>query len=506
MSIFPLPQFEADLEDQRHADVIAYKKLKPPTSMVLRFGSMKLIGEFPYDGDAKPGCGSKIVATTHRGTEIGEMLTSTCPNAGCSKSVTRKEMLDYIDRSGGKDYPFFSRGRVLRVATVEDLQTFDAMREKAGPWRKRVQELADHYALDLKVVEVEPILGGELVTVYYLSEDRVDFRELVKDLGTEFGTRVEMRQIGARDEARLVADYEKCGQHCCCKQFLKVLKPISMRSAKIQKATLDPLKISGRCGRLMCCLRYEDKTYDDLRKNLPRRKARVGTPYGPGEVRDTQILTQLVQVSLDHNREVVAVPVEELISVEEAEKLLAEGHKHQPDPLRGMSAQAASTRAQARAATPADEADSQTTFRERSKAEAGDGDEDAGSKRRKSRRRRRAGSRPEGESAEGGQDERPVEDDASGADGTTKPRRRRRKPRSRKSGEGYSPPDLRQRDSESSGGDSSSGRGPGSPGPSSSGERSSDRPKRRRRRRPRGNSGGAPGGADGASGGGGGSE
>ena len=134
----------------------------------------------------------------------------------------------------------------------------------------------------MNVVDVEPILGQEQLTVYYMSEDRVDFRELVKDLASEFGTRIEMRQVGGRDEARLTADYEKCGQHCCCKNFLKVLKPISMRSAKTQKATLDPLKISGRCGRLMCCLRYEDETYTDLKKRLPHRKTRVGTPEGPG--------------------------------------------------------------------------------------------------------------------------------------------------------------------------------------------------------------------------------
>ncbi|XOV76223.1 MAG: regulatory iron-sulfur-containing complex subunit RicT [Phycisphaerales bacterium] len=279
MSIFPLPQFETDLDDQRHADIIAYKKLKPPTSMVLRFGSMKLIGEFPYDGDAKPGCGSKIVASTHRGTEIGEMLTSTCPNAGCSKSVTRKEMLEYIDRSGGKDYPFFSKGRILRVATVEDLQTFDRLKEQAPGWRKRVQELANHYMLDMKVVEVEPILGGELLTVYYLSEDRVDFRELVKDLGSEFGTRVEMRQIGARrSQAR---------------RRLREVRPALLLQTVPQgpqtglhaigedpEGDAGPAQDLRRCGRLMCCLRYEDKTYDDLRKNLPRASRASARPTG----------------------------------------------------------------------------------------------------------------------------------------------------------------------------------------------------------------------------------
>jgi len=121
-----------------------------------------------------------------------------------------------------------------------------------------------------------------------------------------------MRQVGSRDEARLVADYERCGQHCCCKSFLKVLKPVSMRSAKQQKATLDPLKISGRCGRLMCCLRYEDQTYKELKAKLPHRKTRVGTMQGPGIVVDGQILTQLVRVRLDDGRD-VAVPLEELM-------------------------------------------------------------------------------------------------------------------------------------------------------------------------------------------------
>jgi hypothetical protein len=140
-----------------------------------------------------------------------------------------------------------------------------------------------------------------------------------------------MHQIGARDEARLTADYEKCGQHCCCKNFLKVLKPVSMKSAKTQKASLDPLKISGRCGRLMCCLRYEDETYEELKKRLPKNKSRVGTSDGPGTVIDSKILVQLVLVRLDHNGEDVAVPVEELLPVDACPQPAA-----QPDPFRGM--------------------------------------------------------------------------------------------------------------------------------------------------------------------------
>ena len=317
MPIFPLPQFEADLKEQQEADRKAYEALKAPKTMVIRFGSMKLVGEFPYDGTAKPGCGSKIVVRTHRGTEIGEMLTSTCPNSGCSKSVSRKEMLQYIDNSGGRDYPFFTDGRVLRVATMEDMDKQAKLEQSRHELKMNARMHAERIGLPAKIVDSEPLLGGERIMFYYMAEDRIDLRELIDALAAEHKTRIEMKPVGARDEARLTADYEKCGQHCCCKNFLKVLKPVSMKSAKDQKATLDPLKISGRCGRLMCCLRYEDQTYDELKKRLPRRKSRVGTPEGDGLVLDGQILTQLVLVRLDLPDETgkikeVAVPVESL--------------------------------------------------------------------------------------------------------------------------------------------------------------------------------------------------
>ena len=335
MSIFPLPIFERD-EDPAHRDAMTdaeiYARLKAPTSIVVKFGSIKLIGEYPYDGSAKPGCGSRLVVKTHRGTEVAEMLTTTCPNSGCSKSISRREMLEYVENSGGKEYPFHTNGRVLRVATIEDLNAWSARRERFGREElDAVRAEAKSMGFTMKIVEVEPVLGGEHVTVHYLSEERVDFRELVPALARRFGARVEMHQIGARDEARLTADYEKCGQHCCCKNFLKVLKPVSMKSAKTQKASLDPLKISGRCGRLMCCLRYEDETYEELKKRLPKNKSRVGTTEGPGTVIDSKILVQLVLVRLDHNGEDIAVPVEELLPVDACPQPAA-----QPDPFRGM--------------------------------------------------------------------------------------------------------------------------------------------------------------------------
>lgn len=318
MPIYPLPQYEADLkvhldeEDRRR-----YEELKVPTSLVVRFGSMKLVGEFPYAGTIKPGCGSKVVIRSHRGTEVGEMLTSTCPNSGCSKSVSRKEMLEYIDNSGGRDYPFFTEGKVLRLATPEDIDKQAALEQSKHELRLAAREVAQRLRVTAKIVDVEPILGGELLTVFYASEERIELRDLYRELSSRLSARVDLKHVGARDEARLSADYEKCGQYCCCKSFLKVLKPISMKSAKTQKATLDPLKISGRCGRLMCCLRYEDQTYEDLRKRLPRKKSRVGTPEGDGLVIDSQILTQLALVELDEigsdgKIRQIAVPVENL--------------------------------------------------------------------------------------------------------------------------------------------------------------------------------------------------
>jgi len=344
MSIVPLPIFERDADPQYRdglTDAEIYARLKPPTSIVVKFGRMKLVGEYPYRGDAKPGCGSKVVVRTFRAVEIAEMLTTTCSNSGCGKSVSRSEMLDYIENSGGREYPFQTNGEVLRVASVEDLNRATACTDKARAALGRVREIAASHKFPAKIVDLELTFDESLLLVYYLSDERIDFRDLAQLLAREYGCRIEMRQVGARDEARLVADYERCGQHCCCKNFLKVLKPISMKSAKIQKATLDPLKISGRCGRLMCCLRYEDATYEELRKRLPKNKTRVGTPEGPGIVVDSKILVQLVLVQLDapdggYGRE-IAVAVEDLMDPNECPK---PGEVASSDPMRGMSMRA----------------------------------------------------------------------------------------------------------------------------------------------------------------------
>jgi cell fate regulator YaaT (PSP1 superfamily) len=180
--------------------------------------------------------------------------------------------------------------------------------EEYGFCRKLIRELE----LEMKLVAVEHLLGGERIIFYFTAEHRVDFRELVRRLAGQYRTRIEMRQVGARDEARLVADLERCGQRCCCQQFLKELKPVSMRMAKVQKATLDPTKISGRCGRLMCCLRYEDETYEKLRKKLPKKNIWVRTEETLGKVIGGQIITQLVRIAQPDGT-IAAVPNEDII-------------------------------------------------------------------------------------------------------------------------------------------------------------------------------------------------
>jgi cell fate regulator YaaT (PSP1 superfamily) len=315
MSIHPLPIFERDA-DPAHRDALtdaeAYARLKPPTSIVVRVGRLKFVAEYPYSGREKPGCGSKLVVRTHRGTEVAEMLTTTCSNSGCSKSISRQEMLQFIEASGGRDYPFHADGAVLRVATADDLARWQGIRERFQGEARAMRLRLSESGIGTRVVDVEPVLGGESVTVHVLAEDEspVPEADIVGIASARYGCRVEVRTGGARDEARLTADYDKCGQHCCCTNFLKVLKPVSMKSAKVQKATLDPLKISGRCGRLMCCLRYEDETYATLSARLPKVKARVRTPDGEGTVIEARILVQLVLVRLDATGESFAYPVE----------------------------------------------------------------------------------------------------------------------------------------------------------------------------------------------------
>ncbi len=314
--------------------------------VVVRYGKMNFIGMFRHTLEQPPRRGIGVVIRTQRGVELGEVLAlvqagaaaqpAPSPSSPAAQSTAAKDgqspagqadpaaepaqpvpyelddtlpcakdcaacissqRLETLMRAGEQTYDNHRANRILRLATPEDYvdqgHLDQAGREKLLYCREQAAQLK----LPMRLIMVEHLFGGERVVFYFTSESRVDFRELVRRLAGQYRTRIEMRQIGARDEARLIGDYERCGQRCCCQQFLGTLQPVSIRMAKTQKATLDPTKISGRCGRLMCCLRYEDETYEDLRRRLPKRNTFVRTALGVGKVLETQILAQLVMLA-----------------------------------------------------------------------------------------------------------------------------------------------------------------------------------------------------------------
>ncbi len=189
---------------------------------------------------------------------------------------------------------------VKRVATEEDLQRADEMEQKAREAMPVFKRMAREYNEDMHPVSVEYMLDGDKAVFYFESEERIDFRELVRKLASEFHVRIDMRQIGVRDEARIVGGIAHCGQLVCCKRLGGEFKPVSIRMAKDQDLSLNPQKISGLCGRLMCCLRYEDEVYKEFKKAAPKIGAVVSTPAGEGKV-----------VEYDVPRDTVAIRVED---------------------------------------------------------------------------------------------------------------------------------------------------------------------------------------------------
>ena len=277
--------------------------------MLVRYGRNGMLGWFTHNEKTLPKDKVKVVIKTQRGLEIAEVRGQFCCKSGAFKK-TDEEIQSYYGCEK-KSMPIDAGGKFVRYANEQDLSEERHINIGAREELKRCAEFIEQMKLPMKLIDIEHVFGGERIIFYFTSEDRVDFRDLVKNLAKEYQTRIEMRQVGSRDAAKISADIETCGQPCCCQQFLKILKPVNMKMAKLQKATLDPSKISGYCGRLKCCLRYEDKTYRELSKTLPKRRARVKTPQGEGTVVNTQLLTQLVSVRGDDGS-VFAVGVEEV--------------------------------------------------------------------------------------------------------------------------------------------------------------------------------------------------
>ena len=192
---------------------------------------------------------------------------------------------------------------VLRVASDIDLQLADDLAIQGDEAMVDFRRLVKELDLEMKPVGVEYLFGGEKAVFYFAAEERVDFRQLVKDLSSTLHIRVDMRQIGVRDETRLVGGYAQCGQELCCKRLGGEFSPVSIRMAKEQNLSLNPQKISGCCGRLMCCLKYEQNAYEDAARRCPKQDSFVATPDGLGNVSSVDILREQVLVRLDGQNE-----------------------------------------------------------------------------------------------------------------------------------------------------------------------------------------------------------
>ncbi len=203
---------------------------------------------------------------------------------------------------------------VLRLASKEDLQHFEDNKILEAEAAEIARERIANYELEMSLVDVEYRFDNRKITFYFTADGRVDFRELVRDLASVFRTRIELRQIGVRDEACMIGGLAVCGRELCCSTFLKEFKPVSIRMAKDQNLSMNPSKISGACGRLLCCLNYEHEAYVDARKRMPRKNARVMTPEGPGIVEDINLLKEEVNVRLDRETDsaVAAFPASQL--------------------------------------------------------------------------------------------------------------------------------------------------------------------------------------------------
>lgn len=188
--------------------------------------------------------------------------------------------------------------KFIRIATKKDLEFFLENKKLAEEVKAETKNLARKYGLEMKVSEVCVLFDRSKIIVSFTAENRVDFRELVKELASKFRARIELRQIGSRDETRAMGGFGPCGKQCCCKQFLNDFEHVSIKMAKNQNLSLNPTKISGLCGRLLCCLGYENKHYEETNKLMPKINSVVETPCGKGKVVYNDLLKRIVQVKI----------------------------------------------------------------------------------------------------------------------------------------------------------------------------------------------------------------
>jgi cell fate regulator YaaT (PSP1 superfamily) len=226
---------------------------------------------------------SNVIVETARGIEFGKVVIS-------NREIAESEVVAPLKK-------------VIRVATEEDkVHAEENERREKEAFDICLQKISAHN-LDMKLIDVEYTFDNNKVLFYFTAEGRVDFRELVKDLAAVFKTRIELRQIGVRDESKMMGGIGICGRALCCKSFLGEFQPVSIKMAKEQGLSLNPTKISGTCGRLMCCLKYEQEAYDEILSRAPKVGAIVDTPGGQGVIVEVSLLKGMVKVKLDKGNE-----------------------------------------------------------------------------------------------------------------------------------------------------------------------------------------------------------
>lgn len=222
--------------------------------------------------------GDRVIVETARGVECGMVASE-------NKTVSDENIVHPLKK-------------IMRVATPEDFKHIEENKKKEKKAFAICMKKIKEHSLDMKLVEVEYTFDNNKILFYFTSDGRVDFRALVKDLASIFRTRIELRQIGVRDEAKMIGGIGVCGRPLCCSSYLGEFQPVSIKMAKEQGLSLSPVKISGTCGRLMCCLKYEQEAYTDLLKKIPKVGAIVSTPNGDGVVIEANPISKILKVSL----------------------------------------------------------------------------------------------------------------------------------------------------------------------------------------------------------------
>lgn len=263
-----------------------------PLVVGVRFNQATKVYYFDPSGCPDLRAGEYTVVETARGKEVGKVVIP-------PRQVDSEEIVGRLKA-------------VERRATPLDLTQMAYYRFREQDAVVRCREKVEEHGLPMKIVRAEYNYDGSRLVFFFASEKRVDFRKLVQDLARSFRARIELRQIGVRDEAKLMGGIGKCGRTLCCATWLTEFNPVSIKMAKMQNLPLSPMEISGVCGRLLCCLVYEKDYYVEMKEKLPRRGAEVDTPRGHGRVVDVNLLTEIVRVELE-NQVIVEIAYQELL-------------------------------------------------------------------------------------------------------------------------------------------------------------------------------------------------